>query len=52
MKILKDKTFDSISRIFEYSFREVNWNYDKLTKIERLCLTREEFNKLKELFRP
>lgn len=39
---------DATIRLLKYSFDPIHWDYNALTVEERKCITREQFNKLRE----
>jgi len=40
-----------VSSILHYSFDEIDWNYESLTRLEKKVLTPEEFEELKKNFK-
>lgn len=34
---------ETVSRLFHYSFDEIDWDYNKLTVREKLCVSPKEF---------
>jgi Tfp pilus assembly PilM family ATPase len=41
----------SLSRILHYSFDEIDWDYSKLTQLERNAITEAEFEAIKRKYR-
>ena len=40
-----------IKKILNYSFQPVLWDYDNLTKEEKKLFTKQEFEKLKQIYK-
>jgi hypothetical protein len=51
MRIVTDEMFESLCRLLKYSFQEIDWNYDNLTRTEKLCVTRKQFEEIKAKFK-
>jgi len=43
---VKEGTYGAIRRILKYSFQDINYNYNWLTKTEKIAVTRKEFQEL------
>jgi hypothetical protein len=41
------KLDEAVSRLFHYSFDEIDWDYNKLTTREKLCVSPKEFELIK-----
>ena len=37
----------AVSKLFHYSFDEIDWDYNKLTTREKLCVSPKEFELIK-----
>ena len=46
-KSKEGKLDEAISRLFHYSFDEINWDYNNLTAREKQCVSPEEFELIK-----
>ena len=38
---------ETVSRLFHYGFDEIDWDYNKLTVREKLCVSPKEFELIK-----
>ena len=43
----RKKLDESVSSLFHYSFDEIDWDYNKLTVREKLCVSPKEFELIK-----
>jgi hypothetical protein len=43
---------ESVAKLLNYSFNQIQWNYDSLTVIEKSLVTKEEFEKIKKKYGP
>lgn len=43
---VKKETHSAICRILKYSFQDIDYNYNGLTRIEKIALTKKEFQDL------
>ena len=46
-----NKSEEVVSRILNYSFDDIDWNYEHLTAREKMLVTEKEFNDLKKKYR-
>lgn len=49
MKILKNKDFEAIKRMLEYSFEPIHYQYSQLTKREKSLISSYEFQRICKL---
>jgi hypothetical protein len=49
MKILKNKDFEAIKRMLEYSFEPIQYQYSQLTKQEKSLISSYEFQRICKL---
>jgi hypothetical protein len=45
------KWFTTVKNLLNYSFKDIDWDYSKLTIAEKALVTKEEFAELKEIFK-
>ena len=45
------KALPIISRLLQYSFKDINWTYSLLTKEEKKLISEKEFTNLKTLLK-
>jgi hypothetical protein len=42
--------FTTVKNLLNYSFKDIDWDYSKLTDAEKALVTKEEFTELEEIF--
>ena len=46
-----NKSEEVVSRVLNYSFNDIEWDYEKLTSVEKELMTEKEFNDLRKKYR-